>query len=220
MKTERRTFDGPVELRQEGEKKKIRGTAAVFYDGTPRTEYRMDFWKVRERIDPAAFDGVMGNDVRGLFNHDPNLVLGRTPNTLRLTKTQRGLDYEIDPPDTTVGRDLLVNLERGDISGSSIGFRVAQDEWNEEADGWTVRTLLEFEQLYDVSPVTYPAYEATKSEARNFDEQNFERHLAARQTAEQQRIRQILDSRHRLLALEVELGHGWDLTAVSAAGTN
>ena len=85
-----------------------------------------------EQIAPHCFDACLANnpDVRALWNHDPNHVLGRsTANTLRLSVNNTGLLYEIDPPDTTMARDLLVSLSRGDVTQSSFGFVADDDSW-------------------------------------------------------------------------------------------
>lgn len=149
----------------------IAGLAAVFYDpGDPGTAYRLwdDF---EERIMPGAFDRAVaeGDDVRCLLNHDVNQLLGRTKSgTLRLSITKRGLAYEADTPDTQPGRDAVTTIRRGDIDGSSFGFRCTDSDLRiEPRDGkelWIreVRGVI----LYDASPVTYPAYEATTAEAR------------------------------------------------------
>lgn len=190
MKIERRMFSGSCRSVKSGEARKIGGIAAVFYDGTPRTEYEMPFAQIRERIMPGAFDSVIDkDDVRALFNHNADAVLGRTPATLRLEISTSGLEYEIDPPDTQVGRDLLVTLDRGDITGSSIGFRVDRngETWrdDDENDGWSIREISEFAELRDVSPVTYPAYPATESEVRDcFDHMAYENYLAAKKERE------------------------------------
>lgn len=101
-------------------------------------------------------------DVRALINHDGNLLLGRTAaGTLRLKDTPAGLDYEFDAPATSYADDLRVLMERGDITQSSFAFRLAPggDTWEEdEESGVLVRTIHEFGDLYDVSPVTEPAY--------------------------------------------------------------
>ena len=69
-------------------------------------------------------------------------------------------------PDTTEGNDLLVMIKRGDISQSSFAFTVRASEWIEEVDGSTLRVITDCEMLYDVSPVTYPAYQDTSVTAR------------------------------------------------------
>lgn len=123
----------------------------------------------REQIAPGAFDlAVKEDDVRALFNHDPNYVLGRTTSgTLRLSQDKKGLRYEATPPDTQWARDLMVSVGRGDVSQSSFGFQVVREEWTkpETRADLPLRTILEA-RLSDVSPVTYPAYEETSVEAR------------------------------------------------------
>lgn len=122
-----------------------------------------------ERIAPTAFDRSLGDnpDVRALINHDPSMLLGRTRSgTLRLSKDSAGLFYEIDMPDRQDARDLLVSMDRGDISHSSFAFYVMPngDEWGQTDQGMPLRTLTALSiHNGDVSPVTYPAYEDTDS---------------------------------------------------------
>lgn len=158
----------PCELRSSSDPEKsplIVGYAAVF---NTRSSLIMNMFV--EEIAPGAFDDVIGDDVRALFNHDPNFVLGRTRSgTLSLSLDSRGLAYTITPPDTQMVRDLvLAPMRRGDVSGSSFKFRVAPggDEWREEGD-IVVRTIRRFEALIDVSPVTYPAYEDSHAAQRS-----------------------------------------------------
>lgn len=156
--------------------KAVTGTAAVFYNaGDAGTEYKL--WRdVFERIMPTAFDRALAEaqDVRGLFNHNPDLILGRTAaGTMRLKKTAAGLDYEIDPPDTAAGRDVAVSLERGDVTGSSFAFVPRRVSWVEETDGaGNRREICQVEDvdLYDVGPVTFPAYAATSAGVRSDEE--------------------------------------------------
>lgn len=155
---------GKIEVRDMGDgKKMIRGYAAVFYNGSPDTEYRL--WdNVVERVDRAAFNRAVAEnqDVRALFNHDPNQVLGRTSaGTCKLFIDEEGLGYEIVPDDTTVSRDVQRYCARGDVDGSSFSFAVQSQNWTEER-GLTVRTLLDVD-LADVGPVTFPAYTGTTS---------------------------------------------------------
>jgi len=155
-----------VECRDDNDGPVISGYAAVYYDGTPETEFRLGPDMV-ERISPGAFDRAIGrDDVRALFNHDPSLILGRSPQTLKLTSDSRGLKYEIDA-NTTRGREVAESIKRGDITGSSFGF-VAEEEDVETLDGSRsyIRHLRHV-RLFDVSPVTFPAYEGTSSESRS-----------------------------------------------------
>ncbi len=117
-----------------------------------------------EQVAPDAFKKTLADDpdVRALINHDPTHILGRTRSgTLRLAQDSTGLAYEIDAPDRQDARDLMVSLERGDITQSSFGFYVVRggDVWSETEDGFPLRTLTAL-SLHDgdVSPVTYPAY--------------------------------------------------------------
>lgn len=147
----------------------IVGYAAVFYNPSePGTAFRL--WDdVEERILPGAFDkAIREDDVRALFNHCPDFVLGRSKSgTLRLSVDARGLRYEIDPPDTQAGRDVLAMLKRGDLSGSSFAFS-ERSRTIRETPGMYVIELNDV-QLFDVGPVTYPAYTATEAAARSTD---------------------------------------------------
>lgn len=152
--------------RAAGEPQKIVGYAAVFYEGTPRSEYQL-WTDLIERIMPGAFDRALSeaHDVRALFNHDSNLVLGRTSSkTCRLSIDQIGLRYEIEPPDTQTAKDLLVSLERGDVTGSSFSFIPRETVYREE--GELLYAEIMDVDLFDVGPVTFPAYEATSSGVR------------------------------------------------------
>ena len=157
MSKETRTFQSPVELREDGDKKKIVGYAAVFNEDT---EIAGMF---TERIAPGAFKESLNKDVRALFNHDQNQVLGRISNgTLRLEEDSHGLKYTITPPDTQAARDVMALLEDGYVSQSSFSFRPIRQEWDHTNN---TRTVLEVE-LYDVGPVTMPAYDGTEAALR------------------------------------------------------
>jgi len=171
---------GPVtvETREGGEGRMIRGLAAVYYDGTPDTEYELwtDFV---ERIMPGAFDRAIkeADDTRALFNHDPNMLLGRTSaGTLTLESTSKGLGYAITPAETQVAADVIIHIERGDLSGSSFAFEVTDEEIRKE-NGIDIREIQSV-KLYDVGPVTYPAYEATEADVRSLQEHHI-RNLSA-----------------------------------------
>lgn len=161
-----------VETRSDGGKT-IVGYGAVFYRATDQgTEYRL--WKdMVERIKPGAFDRALSErqDVRGLFNHDAARILGRTASgTMRLSIDEIGLRYEIDLPDTQEARDLATLIDRGDITGSSFSFGANKTEWEDMPDGMSVRAIVDLD-LYDVGPVTYPAYEATSAAVRSAEHQ-------------------------------------------------
>lgn len=166
-KSERRFIDG-LELRTNADGSKTAvGHASVFYDPNDAgTQYQLGS-RLVERVSPAAFSRAIqeGQNVRALFNHDPNQVLGSTKSgTLRLSVDAKGLRYEVDLPDTTAGRDLAANIERGDVSGSSFSFRTIKDSFAKGAD-FNVRTLEDVD-LYDVGPVTFPAYQSATAGMR------------------------------------------------------
>ncbi len=165
--------EAPVDLEQrEGEDPRIVGVAALYYDGTPRTEYAMGYGMV-ERIRPGAFAGLLkeGTDTMALFNHESSQILGRTTaKTLRLKSTRRGLLYDIDPPDTQTGRDVVENLRNGNITGSSFAFTIGKDKVTTDEDrDVMIREIIKVERLFDVGPVTYPAYENTEAGLRSVD---------------------------------------------------
>ena len=110
-----------------------------------------------EYIADGAFDGRLEDDVRFLINHDGLPLARTTNNTLRLSVDERGLKYEADMPDTTLANDLMTLLRNGTISQSSFAFTVEEDSW-ENVDGRNIRTINKVSRLYDVSSVTYPAY--------------------------------------------------------------
>jgi HK97 family phage prohead protease len=142
----------------EGEKPVIRGYAAVY------NSFSENLGKFRERIAPGAFADALtgGADVRALWNHDTSKPLGRTKaGTLQLSEDALGLHVEIDPPDTSWGRDAVEAIKRGDVDGMSFAFQVREDEWSKDSQGGRVRTLLKV-GLIEVSPVTFPAYPATQ----------------------------------------------------------
>lgn len=165
-----RTFRAKMDVGEEGST--VTGYAAVF---NRESEDMGWFTEMREIILPGAFDEADMSDVRALFNHDPNMLLARTSSgtmTLELDKT--GLRYTFGIPDTTAGRDLKELLKRGDISQSSFGFTIAKQSWEEEKDerGETIRVTRKIEKigrLYDVSPVTYPAYPDTSVALRSLE---------------------------------------------------
>lgn len=161
---EQRTVARTVEARVAGDDgpTTISGYAALFE--TPAT-IGGQFVEVIER---GAFDDTIGDDVRVLFNHDPSLLLGRTASgTASLEVDDEGLRYTVTPPETQTGRDVLALVARGDVDGSSFGFRVLEDRWvPAERDALPVRHV-ERVALLDVSPVTVPAYAETTAEVRS-----------------------------------------------------
>jgi HK97 family phage prohead protease len=153
--TELRTIDGG------NGKRKIEGYAAVF------NEMSEDIGGFQEKIADGAFSSTIQNDdIMALWNHNADYPLGRNKaGTLTLEEDNKGLRFVIDPPDTQYSRDLIVSIDRGDVDQMSFGFRTIKDHWEMNGDK-VVRTLIEV-KLYDVSPVTYPAYPQTSAAVRS-----------------------------------------------------
>jgi len=148
MTNERRTITEGFEVRKAEDGSRVAAGYAAVFESTTRIS------SFTEEVGRSAFDKTLQEaDVLGLYNHEMDLLLGRSSSgTLRLSVDEHGLAYEIDLPDTNLGRDLGVLMERGDVNGSSFGFRVIKDDWQ-----GTHRTLTEV-ALRDVGPVTQPAY--------------------------------------------------------------
>jgi HK97 family phage prohead protease len=141
---------------------KLGGYAVVYNQST-------DLGPFLERIAPTAFRSVLASpdlDVRGLLNHNPDLLLARTPHTLRLSTDSSGLEFELDLPDTTVGRDVREMVDAKLITGCSFGFIPDGQDWSTQ-DGRDLRTHTSVGRLLDVSVVTYPAYQGTSVSLRS-----------------------------------------------------
>lgn len=149
----------------------LSGYAAVFNQPTSR---QRDY-PGTETIAREAFDGVLGDDVLALVDHDYSKVLGRsTSGTLRLATDDYGLRCEIDLPDTQLGRDVRVLVARGDLNGMSFGFRPGVVE---RTSGGVVHRS--FAGLGDVSIVSRPAYDGTTVSARNAAGRSLQAQLAS-----------------------------------------
>jgi HK97 family phage prohead protease len=194
---ERRGLTEPVEVRGDGNGT-VAGYAAMYGVETVIAGL------FREQIAPGAFDAALkgDDDVRALFNHDSNIVLGRTKSgTLRLSETKKGLRYDIDlNPEDPEALRVRAMIKRGDVSGSSFGFVVKADRWDEPKNtrDLPLRTILEAE-LFDVSPVTFPAYPQTSVTARDIQDA-----AEARRVLEARRV-----AWRHLLAAKVALAKAW-----------
>ena len=169
MKQEKRTFTGTVNYRAAGDgmPSEVGGIAAVVNSVT-------DLGYFEEVITTGAFDNALSQDydIRCLFNHEAELILGRTKaNTCKVFVNADGNleytwvpDYE-NPTHVSVVRSIM----RGDITQSSFAFTIKEQTWSESTKYGTMgkRTIKVIDQLFDVSPVTYPAYEDTEADARS-----------------------------------------------------
>jgi len=145
--------------------KKLAGTAIVY----ERESDDIGFIEVIKR--GAATEALKRSDIRALYGHnsDSLLPLGRmSAGTLRAKETEAGVEIEVDPPDTQFARDLTHAIERGDIREMSFAFTVKDDEWGTR-DGKHYREIREFDELFDVSFVAFPAYPDTTAALRKRD---------------------------------------------------
>jgi HK97 family phage prohead protease len=168
MEIERRDFafedeqELIVESRADG-RAAIIGYAAVY------NRLSLDLGGFREEILPGAFDKILSRqrgrqDVVALFNHDSNIVLGRTSSgTLELSSDEKGLRYVVTPPVSRA--DVMELIQRRDVRGSSFAFTVdkAGEGFRQGDDGKAVRQIREVSGLYDVGPVLVPAYPSTSA---------------------------------------------------------
>ena len=160
---EKRFLTNGFEVRaEEGKPTVVEGYAAVFNDET------VIGGSFAERIDRNAFDGAdMANTV-ALFNHDINKPLARAGHGLELTVDERGLKYRFEVGDQSYAKDLVENIRMGNVSTSSFGFTVRDDEW-EMRDDMNLRTIKEVGLLFDVSPTTQGAYPTTEVGLRSME---------------------------------------------------
>lgn len=169
MTTEKRTLTSAPELRKDSESRTIRGYA-VKYDS--ETVIGGQF---REVFRPGAFKRALEKqDVRALLDHDSGRLLGRmSSGTLRLKEDERGLAVEIDLPDTADGQTVHKLVERGDLSGMSFAFSPQVEVWDETED-MPLREITDAD-LFEVSAVTFPAYEDTELALRSKEEADKEK---------------------------------------------
>ena len=123
-----------------------------------------------ESVAPGAFSEALGDDIRALIDHETRLVLGRNKAfTLELREDQVGLwgRITINPNDGDA-MNLYERVKRGDVDQCSFGFDILQEDTEVREDGsvhWTIERV----KLYEVSVVTFPAYEETSVKARKQD---------------------------------------------------
>ena len=157
-----------VEARAEGESsaRVIAGYGAIF------NSWSNPIWWFKEQVAPGAFEGADFSRCIACFNHDVNTVMARySAGTLKLSVDEKGLYFEFEVPNTTVGNDLYENIRLGNISQCSFKFIVEEDEWKyalDDSNQLDERIITKISTVLDVSPVVYPAYEDTSLEARSF----------------------------------------------------
>lgn len=190
MKREKRYIS---ELVGEGNGRHITGYALLF---NTRSVQLGDFV---ETIAPTALnqDIINRSDVLCLLDHNLQKgVLARSRNgqgSLTLTLDEKGLKYEFDAPQTALGDELLEGVKRGDISNSSFSFVVARDNWEQLPDGTYLRTILEFDRLFDVSPVYQPAYDETSVECDMRGLEALKKEIESRMTKDETKEDEVKD---------------------------
>lgn len=160
---ERRFFTSPLEIRKEGDAEYFEGVAVPIGEIT-------DLGYFTEEVARGAFDDVLNDDVRGLFNHDSNYVLGRSKSkTMTLTVDNKSARYKIlyNPNDPDHVR-VMEKVKRGDVSQSSYAFSIKDAIW-ETRNGKDHRVIQKFSRWYDVSAVTYPANPNTSVAKRSLE---------------------------------------------------
>jgi HK97 family phage prohead protease len=158
-----------LEVRKmDGKKPKVRGYALLY-----NSVYDMGWFT--EEVERGALDKADMSDVRILFNHDQNQILGRTKSgTAAVGLDERGMWYEVEVPETEIGRHVLSAIERGDVDQSSWGFMLRYDDttngdrW-EKKNGKEHRILTDVKMVFDASPVTFPANPETSAAKRSFE---------------------------------------------------
>lgn len=205
MKTQHRSYKiENVRAVEEGGKRTIGGYAVVFNALSENLGFSIE---VREQIKPGAFAESLARDQQMAFwNHNTDMPIGSTKNkSLRLQEDEHGLKFELDLPDTSIGRDVFQNVREGIVDSMSFGFQI-QDEHDEEITLASepslpvVVTVLRA-KLIEVSPVVFPAYPQTEVEARSREEKITKRMQTIRENAAEKPTESI--DRERLMALEL-----------------
>lgn len=168
---------------EDGTDKYIEGYFAVF-----GSNYDM-FPGASESVDPAAFDGALMEDIRCLIDHETRLVLGRTKaKTLELRVDTHGLYGRVKiNPDDQDAMNLYARVQRGDVDQCSFGFDILSEDTDYRDDGsvhWTIKSV----KLYEVSVVTFPAYEDTAVAARKSDFEQIQKRSVDKWKAEKRGV--------------------------------
>jgi len=169
---ERRFFDGTVETRAEADSRQIVGRGIV-YNSLSENFAPWHEGGLYEVIERGSADGLLDDDgIMVLLNHEASLVLARNKKTARLEERTDGVYYIFDAPDTTTGNDTLINVRLGNIRKSSFAFLPKDVKMERMVDYGNmgkinIRRITKFERLFDMSPVTYPAYDDTEVMARS-----------------------------------------------------
>jgi len=166
MEVEKRLIKSEFRVQDLNGTNEVEGHAAIYNSGSE------DLGGFREMLMPDAFKDADVSDVRVLKNHNADYILGRTTaGTADVTPVEDGLHYRYTDGGTSYGKDLIISMKRGDITQSSFAFRIAEggDKWEKASDGVYERRINKIAKVFDVSPVTYPAYPDTTVAKRSIE---------------------------------------------------
>jgi HK97 family phage prohead protease len=161
---ERRTITSELRVEEQpAAERRISGYAAVF------NKFSELMWDFREKIKPGAFaESLQQNDIKAFWAHNSDLILGRNKaGNLKLREDETGLYFDLDLPDTTLGRDAFELVRTGIVSQMSFGFVVQAENWVRGTENEPHIRTLEKIELHEISPVAFPAYPDTTVIARS-----------------------------------------------------
>ncbi|MBS5315923.1 MAG: HK97 family phage prohead protease [Clostridiales bacterium] len=184
----------------EGEKRTIGGYAVKYNSPTVITDRWGDQWL--EEFATGAFDeSIATRTQKALWNHDTSKPLGSCKaNTLRFNPDVTGLNYDVDVPNNTWGNDAYESVQRGDVDGSSFGFRALDDAWGRityEGKEMLKRSIIKAE-LFEVSPCTFPAYGDSEISCRSKDSYKKDEEKRAQEIATEKELRERLRLRNQI----------------------
>lgn len=186
----KRNLDFEIRSKLEGESCIVEGYAAKFNTETVLFEYNSySRGKVeyREKIDPNAFDECDMNDVVMLYDHEGRVLARTSNNTLTLTVDDIGLKVRADLSGTQLGKDVFAEIRDGYVTKMSFSFTV-DEEKNEQANTYDLRTITKVKRLHDVSAVSIPAYDDTSINARSLEEAEKEAAIKAEKELKRRRL--------------------------------
>lgn len=183
---EKRFLSGEVEVRsaEDSQKTVVEGYAALFDTET------VIGGQFAERVARGAFEKADMSNTVALFNHNWDQPLARMGNGLTLEVDERGLKYRFELGNQSYAQDLAENIRMGNVSTSSFGFTIKDDEW-ERRDGMNLRTINSVDVLYDVSPTTQGAYPTTEVGLRSMEAALSD--LEAVEEAEEEQVEEVVN---------------------------
>lgn len=188
-----RSFDFEAREKTEDGKMIVTGLPVVFNRETVIWEY--DGVQYKEIIDARAFDEAKMDDVVLNIDHTGKPAAKTKNNTLTLDLRQDGLYMEADLSQNATGRELYEDIQKRFYDKMSFAFSVSESSYNRDTH---TRTILKIKRLYDVSAVTFPAYEQTAISARSWAEAQHEIDVAEATRASEEA--QILRLKNQILS--------------------